>query len=510
MVKNSLWKRILFGYLTIVVFMMVMSVYLLFRLNYLNKVTDSIMRADIPFVEHGEKLVDCLLEQVRNEKKYLVTGDNAFLDLFDQKKREFLERLKYLEESLAGREKGKEIQHTKELYNKYLSLVSREIIFVGREEVIPPDIRHEEEKKKTFDQLTESIHTLILVTQTELIKKIGLFQRIGYKATQMSLIIILFAVLFGLIFAYFFTRSICLPIKILKDATERIAQGDLDHRIEVTSSDEIGALGIAFNLMCTKLKEMDQMKTDFVSHVSHNLKTPLTAIREANDLLLKRIAGPVSEAQIKLLNITKEETLRLTMMINDLLDISRIEAGLMRYNFQYHSIQDIIRKSTHEIRFLAERKHIHIHWGKGGEIPKILLDHEKIAQVMDNLLSNAIKFTSSGGRIAITVNEADSKTVPQFFAECHNRLNTVRSFVQVSISDTGIGIPAECHKTIFDKFQQVSNKGKGGMKGTGLGLSIVKHIILDHGGDIWVESMRGEGSTFHFTLPLRYDYALPS
>lgn len=497
----------LFGYLTIVVFMMVMSFYLLFRLNYLNKVTDSIMRADIPFIENGEKLVDCLLEQVRNEKKYLITNDSAFLDLFDQKKREFLERLKYLEESLAGRGKGEEIQQAKELYQKYLSLVSKEIVFVGREEDIPPDIRYEKEKKKALDQLTESIRKLILVTQTELIKKIGMFQSMGYKATQMSFVIILFAVLFGLIFGYFFTRSICFPIKILKDATEHIAQGDLDHRIEVTSNDEIGVLGMAFNLMCTKLKEMDQMKTDFVSHVSHNLKTPLTVIREANDLLLKKIAGPISETQRKLLNITREETLRLTMMINDLLDISQLEAGLMRYNFQYYFIQDIIRKSTDEIRFLAESKHIHIQWRKGGDIPKVLLDREKIAQVMDNLLSNAIKFTSSGGRIAITVDEVDSKTAPQSLAE-HNRLNNVRSFVQVSISDTGIGIPVECHKTIFDKFQQVSNKGKGGMKGTGLGLSIVKHIILDHGGDIWVESTRGEGSTFHFTLPFRYDYAL--
>ncbi|KAB2834755.1 MAG: HAMP domain-containing protein [Candidatus Brocadia sp.] len=507
MVKNSLWKRIFFSYITIVVSMMVMSIYLIYRLNYLNKVTDSIMRADIPFIENGEKLVDCLLEQVRNEKKYLITHDTAFLDLFDQKKREFLERLKYLEESVTDREKDAAIQQTKELHKKYLSMVSKEIILVGKEEVIPPDARYEEEKKKTLDQLTGAINKLILVTQTELIKKIGLFQQIGYKSTRISLVIILFAVLFGAIFGYFFTRSICSPIKVLKDATEHIAHGDLDHRIEVTSHDEIGMLGMAFNQMCNKLKEMDQMKTDFVSNVSHNLKTPLTVIREANDLLLEKIAGPISDAQIKLLNITKEETIRLTMMINDLLDISRMEAGLMRYNFQYASIQDIIQKSTGKIRVLAESKNIHIQWSKGRNIPKVLLDREKIAQVMDNLISNAIKFTPSGGKITITVGKADSKTVPQFFAE-QSHLSKVHSFVQVSISDTGIGIPVECHKKIFDKFQQVNNKGKGGMKGTGLGLSIVKHIILDHGGDIWVESHLGAGSIFHFTLPFRYNYVL--
>lgn len=507
MIKNSLWKRILFGYFAIALFMLTMSFYLIFRLNHLNKVTDSIMRSDIPSIENGEKLVDNLLEQVRNKKKYLITNDSAFLDLFDKKKKEFQERLKLLEASITNREKGALLNQIKELHKRYLSMVSKEIILVGKEEIFQPDTRYEDEKEKTLDLLTESINKLTLTTQAELINKIGLFQRIGYKSAKISLVIILFAVLFGAICAYFFTRSVCAPIKILKDATDRIAQGDLDYRIEVTSNDEIGTLGTAFNQMCDKLEEMDQLKTEFVSNVSHNLKTPLTAIREANDLLLEKIAGPISDSQMKLLNITKEETLRLTMMINDLLDISRIEAGLMRYNFQYSNIQDIIRKSADAIRFLAESKNISIHHAHGGFLPKILLDSDKIAQVMDNLLSNAIKFTPSGGDITIRATEVASGNVSHFFAE-QNRLNNVHSFVRVSLSDTGIGIPAECHKKIFDKFQQVNNKGKGGMKGTGLGLSIVKHIVLDHGGDIWVESNAGKGSTFHFTLPCRYDYAL--
>ncbi|HHT9145853.1 MAG: ATP-binding protein [Candidatus Brocadiaceae bacterium] len=507
MIKNSLWKRMVFGYIIIALFMLAMSFYLIFRLNHLNKVTDSIMKTDIPSVENGEKLVDSLLEQVRNEKKYLITNDNAFLDLFDKKKREFLDRLKSIEESTKDREKKLFINQIKELHNKYLSMVSKEIVLVGSVEMIPSDNHYEEEIKKTLDQLTESINKLNLTLQTGLIKKIELFQKIGYKSTKVSIVIIFFAVMFGTIFAYFFTRSVCSPIKILKDATDRIADGDLDYRIEVTARDEIGTLGTAFNQMCNKLKEMDKMKSEFVSNISHNLKTPLTAIREANDLLLEKIAGPITEPQIKLLTIIKEESRQLTMMINDLLDISRVEAGLMRYNFQSSDIYDVIRKSTDEIRFLAENKNILIQCENGDSIPKILLDRDKIAQVMDNLLSNAIKFTLPGGAITIKANVVESHDVAQFFRE-QNRLNNVHSFVKVSISDTGIGIPSECHKKIFDKFQQVNNKGKGGIKGTGLGLSIAKHIVLDHGGDIWVESNTGEGSTFLFTLPCSYDYAL--
>lgn len=496
-----------FGYIIIVLFMLAMSFYLIFRLHHLNKTTDSIIKVDVPSVENGEKLLDSLLEQVRNEKKYIITNDDAFLELFDKKKKEFRERLKSLEESVTRREKKELISQIKELHNKYLAMISKEMILVGKDEIISFDTHYKEEKEKTIEQLIESINRLTLTIQTSLIKKIELFQKIGYRSARTSLIIIMFAILFGVIFAYFFIRSICTPIKILKDATDRIAHGDLDFQIEVTSSDEIGSLGTAFNQMCNKLKETDQLEIEFVSNVSHNLKTPLTAIREANDLLLEKIAGPISESQTKLLHIIKEETLQLTMMINDLLDISRIEAGLMRYNFQYSDIQEIIRKSTDEIRFLAENKNINIQCVNGNSVPKVLLDRDKIAQLMDNLLSNAIKFTLSGGTITIDAKEIDSHNVSHVFVE-QNWLNKVQSFVKVSISDTGIGIPAEYHKKIFDKFQQVNNKGKGGIKGTGLGLSIAKHIVLDHGGDIWVESNTGSGSTFHFTLPCNYDYAL--
>jgi len=338
------------GYVVIALFMLAMSFYLIFRLNHLNKATDVIMKTDIPSIENAEKLVDSLLEQVRNEKKYLITSDSAFLDLFDMKKREFLDRLKSIEEHTPNKEKKLLVSPIRDLHNKYLTLVSKKIVLMGSDEMVPPDNRYEEEMKKTLDQLTESLNKLNLTLQTGLIRKVGLFQKIGYKSTKVSLVIILCAVLFGVIFAYFFTRSVCSPIKRLKEATDHIAEGDLDHRIEVTSGDEIGTLGTAFNQMCDKLKEMDQMKSEFVSNISHNLKTPLTAIREANELLLEKIAGPVSESQMKLLGIIKEETHQLTMMINDLLDISRVEAGLMRYNFQHFDIHDVIRKSMDEIR----------------------------------------------------------------------------------------------------------------------------------------------------------------
>lgn len=505
MIKNNLWRRIIFGYIIITLLMLSMSFYLIFRLDFLKKVTDSVMKSDIPSIENGEKLIDSLLEQVRNEKKYLITSDSAFLNLFDKKKNEFFDRLKPLEESTTGEEKVL-INKIKEFYNKYIAIVSKEFVLVGKDKIIPPNAHNEEEKNNTLEQITKSINTIILSQQTALIKKIELLQIIVHKSTSVSLSLILSAILFGTIFSYFFTRSICLPIKTLQEATERISQGDLDYRIEVSSTDEIGTLGTAFNQMCNRLKELDLLKSEFISNISHNLKTPLTAIREANELMLDKIAGQVSEPQIKLLKIIKESAHRLTLMINDILDISRVEAGLMRYNFQYSNIHTVIRKSIGELRFLAERKNISFQYIDGTFIPEIPLDHDKIAQVIDNIFSNAIKFTPSGGTITIKAKEIKACSFSPIHGE-KNRMNTVHSFVQVSISDTGIGIPVEYHKEIFDKFRQVDNKGKSCIKGTGLGLFITKQIISDHGGDIWVESNVGEnGTTFHFILPLKYNY----
>lgn len=505
MIKSSLWKRMVFGYAVIALFMLVMNFYLIFRLNHLNKHSASIMRSDIPYMENSEKLFDILLEQVKNEKKYIITGDHAFLDLFQDKKRDFDKRLKFLDETATDAESRPFVNQLKNLYHEYVAMVSREFLLVGGDENASPDLRYEHEKKKKFDQLTESINKLIVTQQAALIKKIELFQKTVRKSTQISTAITGFAVLFGAIFAYFFTRSICYPIKVIKDATDGIAQGNLDCHIKVVSRDEIGMLGLAFNNMCDRLKELDRMKAEFISNISHNLKTPLTAIREANELMLDKVAGPVSAQQVRLLTIVKESTLRLIMMINDLLDISRVEAGLMRYNFQITMIKDVILKSIHEIRLLAESKNIKIQYVNGTPVPEVVLDRNKIAQVMDNILSNAIKFTPSGGMITITHNEVAPSGAAHVSLE-QKRINNVNSFVQVSISDTGIGIPVEYHQKIFDKFQQVDNKGIGGMKGTGLGLSIAKHVVLDHGGNIWVENNNGKGSTFHFTLPCKVDY----
>ena len=236
--------------------------------------------------------------------------------------------------------------------------------------------------------------------------------------------------------------------------------------------------------MCYKLNELERLKSEFIANVSHEFRTPLTSLKEANNLMLDGIAGRTTEKQQRLLGIIREESDKLIKMIHDLLDLSKLEAGMVRYNFMPSDISIVIEKCVDEMRLLAEGKHIDMNMDIGERLPIVLMDSEKIKQVITNLLSNAVKFTPDGGRIIVKGFEEDAN-------------------IRVEITDTGIGISKEDIGRIFDKFQQADTIINKKIRGTGLGLSIARHIMEAHKGSIWVESELGKGSSFIFLLPIK-------
>jgi two-component system sensor histidine kinase GlrK len=235
--------------------------------------------------------------------------------------------------------------------------------------------------------------------------------------------------------------------------------------------------------MCEKLRLLDKMKSDFFSSMSHELRTPLTSIKEGISLLKDGVGGVVPERQKRLLTILTLETNRLIDLVNSLLDLSKMEAGMMTYTFNQGSLAPLIERAMIEMVPLVESKKIRLERDGFEGVPAIRMDSERILQVLRNLIGNAVKFTPEGGRITISARQADKG-------------------VEVSVADTGPGIPVEKLTTVFDKYQQAGATGSYRMRGTGLGLSIAKHVITSHGGRIWAESKLGEGSTFTFVLPL--------
>ncbi len=296
----------------------------------------------------------------------------------------------------------------------------------------------------------------------------------------------LLALILGVAGAFFLASFMTKPIETLREGAQKIGEGKLNHRIQVKTNDELRELADDFNLMAQKLGELDEMKQDFVSNVTHELRSPMTSIRGYVDLLLQQAAGPITDMQKDYLSIIKNSSVRLGRFIDNLLDVAKIEAHKLRLTPEKMKVYDL----AHEMQVLfkpqLDEKTIEFKNFVPNNLTEAFVDKDKLAEVMINLTSNAIKFTPEGGRIELHASEGNNH-------------------LEVSVHDTGAGIPAEMVDKLFNKFEQVkSNQGLARKhKGTGLGLTIAKGIIEAHGGKIWIKSPApsGKGTAFYFTIP---------
>ncbi|OLE41641.1 MAG: hypothetical protein AUI36_24510 [Cyanobacteria bacterium 13_1_40CM_2_61_4] len=232
-----------------------------------------------------------------------------------------------------------------------------------------------------------------------------------------------------------------------------------------------------------RLQELDKLKSDFVSTVSHELRTPMTSIKGYVDNILDGLTGALTERQSYYLNRVKYNVERLTRMINDLLDLSRIEAGKVELHLSAVCMRDLVNDVVEGFQRAAQEKGLTLRSHQPDELPAIRGDRDKLHQVLTNLIQNAIKFTPKGGEIRVEANAHDG------------------GFVLVSVSDTGCGIPPHELDRVFDRFYRVESVSAEEC-GSGLGLPIAKSLVELHGGRIWAESTPGQGSRFYFTVPI--------
>jgi PAS domain S-box-containing protein len=229
--------------------------------------------------------------------------------------------------------------------------------------------------------------------------------------------------------------------------------------------------------------EMERMKNEFISTVSHELRTPMTAIKGYTDLLIGEKIGPLGEQQRHFVEVIKANADRLAALVNDFLDISRIETGRVRLKIRDLDLSRLIHDVTDGFRGQMSEKSLELVLDLPPMLPPVRGDEDRVTQILENLASNAWKYTPEGGRVAV-------------------RAGVVGGFVQVDVSDTGIGIAEKDLEHIFDRFYRTDQAEVQAVDGTGLGLSIVKMCVELLGGEVWVESCVNEGSTFSFTLPL--------
>lgn len=366
------------------------------------------------------------------------------------------------------------------------------------------------------------------------------FEAEAREAGFLNLIVASAALLLALGFLLLSSRKISRSVHVVTEGAREIAAGNLRHTIQVESRDEIQTLADTFNAMTAslrenialreraveelealnrtledrvtertrelqslnealnranqELKELDRLKSNFLATVSHEFKTPLTSITAFSEILLDDMTEAKASAEIlRFLTIINTESGRLGRLIRNLLDLSRIEAGRMRWEHSVFPIQEVVVASLDGLLPVFSEKRIQVHREVSCPHAWVDADRDRIQQVITNLIENAVKFSSKGSKVWIGCRE-------------HSASSNGRNFLEFTVRDQGPGIPESQLVRIFERFHQVDNTETRGTGGSGLGLAISREIVEHHGGTIWVESAPGMGATFHFTIPcLRKD-----
>ncbi|MGA9347538.1 MAG: ATP-binding protein [Anaerolineae bacterium] len=281
------------------------------------------------------------------------------------------------------------------------------------------------------------------------------------------------------------SRRILRPVEALTAAARRMEKGDLSQRVEVQSNDEIGELARAFNAMADGLTRLEELRRNMVTDVAHELRTPLSNIRG----YLEALQDGVVEPKPGVIDSLHEEAMLLNRLVDDLRELTLAEAGQLKLEHRPVAPADIVDRALEAARAQAEAKGITLQADLPEDLPLVDVDPQRIGQVLGNLLSNALTHTPSGGEVVVA-----ARRCPELVEGAKG------SEVEVSVSDTGEGIPPERLPYIFERFYRADRSRSRATGGTGLGLSIAKQLVEAHGGRISVASQVGQGTTFTFTL----------
>ncbi|MGH7475723.1 MAG: sensor histidine kinase [Longimicrobiales bacterium] len=341
------------------------------------------------------------------------------------------------------------------------------------------------EMKPLYDRADVSINAISEAIDARSYEEVARAEQISSAATTAALLIGAISLILALAVAAWTTGALSGPIDRLRKSMVQVAGGEfvIPGDLPYERTDEIGDLARSFRTMTEKLAELQRLRAEFVSIASHELKTPINVLGGYAELMADSAYGELTEQQRDVLRRMREQTLALTGQVNQLLDISRIEAGGFHMHAGEVELAEVLESVRRMFEPLAEQKRIRLETVISPSVPATIVgDADRLRnELLGNLISNAFKFTPEAGRIAVSA-DAD------------------RESLHLTIADSGAGIPPADLPHIFEKFYQAGSEARA--KGSGLGLAIAKEVVERHGGSIRVESELGRGTTFHVLLPL--------
>lgn len=475
--KYGIRAKLLLWYLLLVSIFYGTIFALLMQISQIMQISENMVHRNVE-IAASKKMVENLLSMEENEKKYSVLNKKEYKDYFVAAQREFEGNLiKILQ--LESKTKGVNAAW-KELYRNYRSRLASPISDLGQ--TTPA-----QSLWIPVTALDEWINRISkLRSQTEKLVEwqiVELNQR-GRNAVHWGYIGLVTSLFVGLLGSMFLAHTMHRPLRELTKGIRSIPRRGSSETIPVLSKDEFGELAKAFNEMADRLRKEELMRSDFISMLSHEIRTPLTSIRESVNLIADEVMGRINDRQKRFLHIAGDEIERITDLLNHLMQVSRMEAGGVEIHSRPLHPATLVSSSVHRVAPAAEAQDVTLNIETDGDLPHVLGDPAHLQQVLLNLLGNAVKFSPRGGEVSIRA--------------CLDEQSKVVRFL---VSDHGPGIPEEEQALVFQKYYRAAGI-KDEVDGVGLGLSISKHIVEAHGGELWVESRSGKGSTFGFTIPI--------
>ncbi len=481
MKKRGLLEKLIIAYAVFLVVLVGLTVVLVYVSSRISSMTSEIYLVDYRKKEISDKLIEDLISMEESGKQYLLLRKDSYKELLEEKEKDIVSAWAYLcsEDICYDDQERKIVSGGMRVWQSFIDRFNDQAAQVPDDKV---DI------EQLFRDNSKDLDTLVGFARyvngraiKSLDGKIVFLKGLGDQVMTFTWWALGLAISIGLIVPLIIYKSITKDLATIRAGIRHIGQGDFSYKIPLDSRDELGMLAESFNKMAIRLKELDDMKSEFISIVSHELKTPLTSMKEAANLLMEGVGGPLDEKQMRLLSIMEQGIKRLLKIIAELLEISKLESGMVELYLEPHDMNDIVAGFVSEIKPYADTRGIDIRVTYLDRGCTGVMDKNKILQVLTNLTHNAIKYSHEGSTVDVRIRQPDEDIV-------------------VEIEDYGKGVPEEDIPLIFEKFYQ--SKTTRGHSGIGLGLAISKSIVDAHGGRIYAKSTEGKGSVFSFSVPV--------
>jgi signal transduction histidine kinase len=485
--RLPLFGKIVGGFIIVIATMVGFSVVILSRLNSVSTFDKSDYKTLLITQEMGE----IIIAQRESAVKYLKSSNPNDLGLFNLLNQRFKAGAESLK-TITDREETKlAIDSAVAAHSQYVEFLFNQI---GQEREkadtnVVSVIQSENGFTEKINQRLSIIRESVVGSVTKSLKSLD--QQTSDTIQGVNVIFWL-GLGISLALAIIIATTLAKPIKALKAGTEKVGEG-IYETVTVTTNDEVADLTRAFNLMSDKLKQLDEMRMQLMSEISHEMRTPLQIIKTGCYSIVRgKDALPLSQRQLDAVGMIKLATDRINDFVNSFLDIAKMEAGLVKFNFVSTDVVDLIDQRVRPLQLIAEARKITLTF-KPEKIEPLPLDIHRFTQVIDNLINNALKYTPESGRIEVRVSEQLDE---------RHEVTGKKKCIRIDVQDSGVGIPKADLEKLFQKFYQAKNTPLVNEKGSGLGLALVKHVAEAHGGSVSVASEVGVGSTFSVILPM--------